>query len=98
MTCQLSPPEPWLVVMVTAAVEPVSNKSGVEGGLDIENEDATGLATPGLGVSYRVCGLLHGLRIIAIRTSFDGVQTSGGWRYLCVCVSIGAAKLYRGIM
>jgi len=56
---QLNPPELELVVaaaaIVSVVVELVPKKSGVEGGLGIENEgDATGLAAPGLGVSHTV--------------------------------------------
>jgi len=54
---QSNPPGLELVVavkaVVFAAVELVPNKGGVEGGLGIENEeDTTGLVTPGLGASH----------------------------------------------
>lgn len=55
---QSNPPEPELVAVkavVSAAVELVPEKSGVEGGLGIENgEGAAGLVAPGLGASHTV--------------------------------------------
>ena len=53
----IEPPKPELVVMMADGVEPVSNKSGAEGGLDIKNEDATGLAAPDLP------GIAQGMRL-----------------------------------
>ena len=55
---QSNPPEPELVedveTAVSVVVELAPNENGVEGGLGIEKEDATGFAAPGLGVSHTV--------------------------------------------
>ena len=53
---QLNPPELEPMVAAAATVSELApKKSGVEGGLGIENkEDATGLTAPGLGVSHTV--------------------------------------------